>query len=712
MTRNAPSAIRPAVSGGDRTRPPHDVERRSTAFDLAFNDVFRNIAQKGRGTTTPFLAVLGPTGSGKSLLLSRLAEYLDQRSPPDTYCHITVDLRRPLADLDQMHFDLVKAVYAQAQGHGSSIQLQISRENARYTFVSHMRDILQSIDKCVMIYVDHSDYVPRYFARSLATQFRDILEKEDLYTELRRVGFVWSGAMSLFGLKQEVDSAFSMCKTVVTPFTSHEQRKLLTCEQLERGGFVAPSELIVDYLAEQTGGEPAFLDPIIRLLRDDSKKGRLSKAPLQKLMKQLGDPTRTAIPELKEIALNVHLDHDLREIVDRLLNGSIAPCREPSVDVDQYHLKGAVILDRGTSRMGYSFRNGLVEQFLRNLLSQPAVRQVRLAEQHEDGVLTFPGPLSKIRELRTLEERLQECFDLREATALIVDAWSTLTVCGKPTIAFCVRGRKIIWFSPTRGEPTDRAPFPATEAAAAGTFSCGRTYFGFDEDRVSVAIPLQYGTNSAALTATVERSKLQVGLSEMSVHYWAQFVTSFEARLTTLCMSTLGMQRIAETMQGPARSGADAHSNHMEASPYVLCFAYDCRGNPLADAAITFELVDGGVRTPLGEVRTVADRARPVSVIAPLRVDKKSRIEVRGSYTGQTSKPIEVDAKTCWSCEFIFHIDDGEEAWTSMKRRTRWRCRHPNKKPECRAVQAPADGTVFAITAASASSVGRTHEVS
>jgi hypothetical protein len=696
MMTNAHSAIKTAVRGGDRSRPPQNAEQRSTAFDLAFNDVFRNIAQKGRGTTTPFLAVLGPTGSGKSLLLSRLAEYLDQRSPPYTYCHINVDLRRPLADLDQMHFDLVKAVYAQAQGRGSSIQLQISRENARYTFVSHMRDILQSIDKCVMIYVDHSDYVPRYFARSLATQFRDILEKEDLYTELRRVGFVWSGAMSLFGLKQEVDSAFSMCKTVVMPFTSHEQRKLLIYEQLERGGFVAPSELIVDYLAEQTGGEPAFVYPVIRLLRDDNKKGRLSKAPLQKLMKQLSDPTRTAIPELKEIALNVHLDPDLREIVDRLLNGSIAPCREPAVDVDQYHLKGAVILDRGTSRAGYSFRNGLVEQFLRNLLSQPAVRQVKPAEQHEDGVLTFPGPLNKIRELHKLEEKLQQCFDLRGATALIVDAWSALTVCGKPTIAFCVRGRKIIWFGPTRSEPTDAAPFPAAEA---GTFSCRRIYFGFDEDRVSVGIPLQYGTNSAALTATVERSKLQVGLSETSVHYWEQFVTRFEAHLTTLCMSTLGMQHIAEMMQGPAESGADVHSDHMGASPYVLCFAYDCRGNPLADATITFELVDGRVRTPLGEVRTIADRARPVSVVAPLRGDKKSRIEARGSYAGQKSKSIEVDAKTCWSCEFLFHIDDGEEAWTSLKRRTGWRCRHPNKQPECRLVQAPAGATVFAITA-------------
>jgi hypothetical protein len=436
------------------------------------------------------------------------------------------------------------------------------------------------------------------------------------------------------------------------------------------------------------------------VLRDDNKKGRRTKASLMKLMDQLSDPTRTVIPELKEIALNVHLDPDLREIVDRLLNGSMAPCREPAVDVDQYHLKGAVILDKGTSRAGYSFRNGLVAQFLRNLLGQPAVRQVKLAEReaHEDGVLTFPGPLNKIRELRRLEEQLEQCFDLKEATALIADAWSALTECGKPTIAFCVRGSKIIWFGPARGEPTNAAPFATTNAAAAGAFSARRAYFAFDDNRVSVGLPLQYGANSAAVTATVERSGLQVGLSEMSVQHWAQFVTEFDAHLITLCMSALGLQQIAE-MQRPMLPRADVHSDHAGAFTYVLCFAYDCRGNPLADAMITFELVDGEARTLLGEIRTTADRARPARVIVP-RVHEKSRIVVRGSYAGQKSKPIEVDAANCWSCEFVFHIDDGEEAWKTLKRRTGWRCRHPNMLPDGRSVPPPAGEAVFASKAA------------
>jgi hypothetical protein len=684
MTESAQA--RSGVDVLDPLHAPDSAHGRSGAFDLIFDEVFRSIAQKGRGTAAPFLAVLGPTGSGKSLLLSQIAKYLGNRSPPDAYCHIKIDLRSSaLADSNQMHFDLIRKVHAQAQSHGLAIPLQISRDNARATFVSHMREILQSIDKYVMIYVDHSDYVPRYFARSLATQFRDILEKEDLYPELRRVGLVWSGAMSLFGLKQEVDSAFSMCKTIVTPTSDPAQRELLVRDQLKQRGFEAPSDFIVHTLASQTGGEPAFLDPIIRMLCDE-RKGRQSKAFLTRVLNQLSDPARTVIPELKEVALNVYLDQDLREIVDRLLSGSVVPCREPAVDVDQYHLKGAVVLDKGTSRAGYTFRNGLVEQFLRLLLGQPAAKQARLKDKDESGVLTFPGPLNEISELRKLEEQIVQCFDLKDATSLIVDAWSLLTECGKPVIAFCLQASKPIWFGPLSGEPVDTAPFTTASAAAEGALATRRTYFSFDEHRVSVAIPLQYDINLAAVTATVDRSRLQVGLSEMTVHHWTQFVMEFETRLITLCLSALGLHHIVE-MEATTPE-ADAQFDPAEAFVHISCFAYDCRGNPIADAVITFERIRGGARTQLGEIRTTDDRARPASIVIPRDANENSDIEMLGSFAGRKSEPTKLNPANSWSCEFIFHVDDGEDAWKSRKRRTGWRCRHQANQPETRSTPA------------------------
>jgi len=585
-----------------------------------------------------------------------------------------------------MHYDVLRKVYAQAQSNGLTIPLQFSRDSARSTFVSHMREILQGIDKCVMIYVDNSDYVPRYFARSLATQFRDILEKEDLYPELRRVGLVWSGAMSLFGLKQEVDSAFSMCKTIVTPISDVTQRELLVRDQLKQSGFKASTEYIVSALSSQTGGEPAFLNPIIRLLLDD-RRARPSKASLAKVLDQLSDPTRTPIPELKEVALNVYLDHDLREIVDRLLSGSIVPCREPSVDVDYYHLKGAVILGKAPNRASYSFRNGLVERFLRRLFGQFADNQTRFIKNEENGgVLTFPGPLNAIYRLRELEGQLEECFDLKEATSLIVDAWSLLMGSGRPTIAICLQASKSIWFGPLNGEPTNIAPFTTASTAAVGSLTSRRSYFSFDEHRVSVALPVQYGENSAAVTVTVDRSPLQLGLSEMSVQHWAQFITKFEARLMTLCLSALGRQRIAETRL--ETTTADAELNPAEAFVCIACFAYDCRGNPISDAVITFERVDGEARAQLGEIRTTGDRARPASLVLSKDENQNSHLEILGLFAGQKSKLIKLEPTRSWSCEFIFHIDDSEDAWRSRKRRRGWRCCHPKTPPEARSLPA------------------------
>jgi hypothetical protein len=170
----------------------------------------------------------------------------------------------------------------------------------------------------------------------------------------------------------------------------------------------------------------------------------------------------------------------------------------------------------------------------------------------------------------------------------------------------------------------------------------------------------------------------------MSVHHWTQVVMKFEARLITLCLSGLGLQHIVE--MEAATPGADAQLDPAGAFVHITCFAYDCRGNPVANAAITFERVHGKARTPLGEIRTTDDRARPASIVIPR--DESSHIEILGSFAGQKSKPTKLASTNSWSCEFIFHVDDDGDAWKSRKRRTGWRCRHQTDHPETRSVPA------------------------
>ena len=68
-----------------------------------------------------------------------------------------------------------------------------------------------------MLVFDHFDSVPHYFARALARHFRSMYEERDTHLEYRRVGVIVAGAMSVFDLKKEADSAFETFDTLFLP---------------------------------------------------------------------------------------------------------------------------------------------------------------------------------------------------------------------------------------------------------------------------------------------------------------------------------------------------------------------------------------------------------------------------------------------------------------------------------------------------------------
>jgi hypothetical protein len=119
---------------------------------------------------------------------------------------------------------------------------------------------------------------------------------------------------------------------------------------------------------------------------------------------------------------------------------------------------------------------------------------------------------------------------------------------------------------------------------------------------------------------------------------------------------------------------------------FVLCFVFDCRGNPLRNAKVTFHLAIDGRRVSLGEVPTSGIRARPASVMINHPPGSHPYVEVEVVYGRLRSEALHLDAVENRFCEVVFHIDDLEQDWGARKRRRGWRCRHAERHTIIRSV--------------------------
>jgi hypothetical protein len=124
-----------------------------------------------------------------------------------------------------------------------------------------------------------------------------------------------------------------------------------------------------------------------------------------------------------------------------------------------------------------------------------------------------------------------------------------------------------------------------------------------------------------------------------------------------------------------------------EKTIYVLCFVFDCRGNPLENAKVTFHSVIDDERQLLGIVPTSGIRSRPAGVLIKHPPAAHQVVEVQVSFKSLESEVLHLDASENRFCEFIFHVDDEWHGNATRKRRTRWRCRCENRTPEARSIR-------------------------
>jgi hypothetical protein len=113
---------------------------------------------------------------------------------------------------------------------------------------------------------------------------------------------------------------------------------------------------------------------------------------------------------------------------------------------------------------------------------------------------------------------------------------------------------------------------------------------------------------------------------------------------------------------------------------YVVCAAFDCRGNPVRGAIFEIFYIRDGRRASLGPVPSSGERALPAVYVIPHRPGTQPRLEIEVTY-GVALLSRQFDALRNIRCEIVLHLVPEDDWWTNRKGRRNWRCRCEDRAP-------------------------------
>ena len=570
------------------------------------------------GDGAPYIAILGPMGSGKSYLLREIQSGLRKiyQDEGGADVHITIDLEHiPVGTPQEMYAAIATRLVSELRNERASIRFSSPSVHDAYDDFERMVErVLATIDGRLVLYLKNVDGVPRFFVRSLLVHFRSMLEQRDSVAGFRRLALVVSGALSVFALKREVDSAFSMfSKTIVLPVVED----LLRCELVKQQLGAAINHLPEDALgliASETGGEPTFIQPIVDFARSMSHSAGSSSAPTMLTTKRLLHFIRrisglsSPLVELRRLALQLSSQRDLLELAQRLTDQEAVTPAATSVDIDPYQLAGVVVVCNDLGRGVYRFRNGMVARYVSQFLGTHA-SQRSLVKRSQTARTTRSDPppiILLIRRLDAIQSELKLRADAWQAHALLTEAWHLLAGDTHSRVDLVVRSGEgpMVWLNDaTRAAiPMERrspdgsylAPAHIDEAsfkAAVGAQRMRRAFFGSDGRRVAVAVPIERSNEMLTVVTTVSRLELQGGFSEAGLDRYLHLAREIGPALLTSCLSEVGRHFLR-----PAR--VDHGSSHMQPARRVSDSEGDGGGSV---AHLFFSPRDGAIlATPTG----------------------------------------------------------------------------------------------------------------
>src|ERR1044071_91409 len=518
----------------------------------------------------PRLAILGPPGCGKTQVLTRLRDAVMANAQPMTRT-LTVDLHNvPIGSLNHMYQVINRVLMREAADSGVLVDFDVSNQYHHLRFPQILMGLMENVEGYLILFIDHLDSVPRYFARDLSHRLRDLLEKTNQKFDSMRLGIIVAGTISLIELRQEVNSPILMYDLTLLPVTDPAVRRHMVEERLRSFDIQdAPAE-IVDLLAHETGGELGFLDLLLNSLPTPGEKKKPALTPIT-IQAAIDDIIFNGnVDPLRHLAFHLWGDKDLRDIVRDLNGGHVVMRRAVTSDTDRFHLNGAVIAARSypTSYESYRFRNGIVERFLKRLLD--------LLE----GDSAEASGIAVLKEVRMLEEIKGKCGaaqNIWSSVENLLPAWKILTPYGhgQPLINLYITDQssdsgwwldlnaKSVSRMELQEEPTEAARRAAFYAVRSIPLAVGSTAeginvsFGHDNQHISLGIPLNWRRTRVVLLTTLHRAIAGNEYTEFTLNRWIRFVHELRQAIAILALAQLGQSVVLEEFKrkGEAKSG-------------------------------------------------------------------------------------------------------------------------------------------------------------
>lgn len=516
----------------------------------------------------PSLALLGPPGSGKSIFLNDLIKWFNQGNDAlgDTRC-LAVDLRTVrVGSQPEIYSHLNRTLLQEAARVGIDKAFDIKVQIPHLRFEEILRALLAAVEGRLIIFIDHLESVPRMFAGELSHRFRNFLETTEHDSEYLRLGLVIAGVVSLYDLKPGPNSAFQMLPVIRFPGTDSSTRVQLVEDYLKNYMSIEISRELLDLLAELTGGEPGFLDPLIKYLLSDGKHVSLSEELIAEGVHYLCSESR--IDALRNLALHLWGDSDLREIVRDLGRHVSVMQRSVAPDIDRYELSGAVVVpqEEYSKTREYKFSNGIAKQYLTDLYNVI-----------ETNCVTPRTDLLIEKDLRQLEAAKSQCLNATQIWPwlnAVREAWVAITPFKRqPKLQLYLTKAKSNsgwWFDADLAEipdpevrglannATKAATFTALdqlELAFSGDTDSIKSFIESDPDQISIAIPLYAREIVVVIVATLSRVDAGRGLTEFDLCHWLRFVQNVKQVVPVLMLADMGHQtlhdQIRETQRRP-----------------------------------------------------------------------------------------------------------------------------------------------------------------
>jgi hypothetical protein len=472
-----------------------------------------------------------------------------------------LDLRTiPIGSQFEIYSQINQALLQEAARVGIDKNFDIKVQIPHFRFEEILRELLSAVAGHLIIFIDHLESVPRLFASDLSHRFRNFLETTEHDSEYLRLGLVIAGVVSLYDLKHGPNSAFQMLPVIRFPWTETSTQVQLVEDYLKNYMSIEISPDLLKLFAYLTGGEPAFLDPLISHLLKDEKHVSLTEELIGAAVQYLCSESR--IPALRNLAFHLWGDNGLREIVrDLALRRSAMP-RSVAPDIDRYELSGAVVVAQApyAKTREYKFNNGIAKKYLTALY--------KVLETN--GPIPLSGFLIE-QDLRKLETAKSQCFDATQIWSwlnAVREAWTVTTSYNQPKLH--------LYFTKTNSdsgwwldadvaeipEPEPRglantatkiATFTALEQlslALSGDTDSVKAFIESDSEQVSIAIPLYAREVAVVITATLSRTDAGRGLTEFDLCHWLRFLQNVKQVAPVLVLADMGQKTLKEREQG------------------------------------------------------------------------------------------------------------------------------------------------------------------